>query len=79
MNIKRRFEALKCSKCYLWDYAEAFCGDNYCNPIDESTKLPTMRDKYHAAILMQRKFRPILDKLVRKALNISNTDMDMIQ
>ncbi|KAE9546470.1 hypothetical protein FO519_010318 [Halicephalobus sp. NKZ332] len=53
---------------------EAFCGDNYCNPVDEDTGLPFIRDSHHAAILLQRKFRPILDNLAKKALKIPNTD-----
>ncbi|KAE9546975.1 hypothetical protein FO519_009813, partial [Halicephalobus sp. NKZ332] len=73
-NIRKRFDALHCSKCHFWDYSEAFCGDNYCNAIDENTELPFMRENHHVGILMQRKFRPFLDKLVKKALNITNVD-----
>ncbi|KAE9546696.1 hypothetical protein FO519_010092, partial [Halicephalobus sp. NKZ332] len=50
------------------------CGDNYCNPIDSDTELPLLRDYGHVNILGLRRFRPLLDKLARKALNLTCND-----
>ncbi|KAE9546675.1 hypothetical protein FO519_010113 [Halicephalobus sp. NKZ332] len=69
-----RVAALDCPKCYWWDYQEALCGDNYCDPIDPDTGLPLMRDFGHVSVLGMKKFIPILDKLTRKALNLTVYD-----
>ncbi|KAE9546279.1 hypothetical protein FO519_010509, partial [Halicephalobus sp. NKZ332] len=50
------------------------CGDNYCNPIDSDTELPLLRDYGHVNILGLRRVRPLLDKLARKALNLTCND-----
>ncbi|KAE9546590.1 hypothetical protein FO519_010198, partial [Halicephalobus sp. NKZ332] len=51
----KRVEAINCPKCIFWDYQDALCGDNYCNPIDSDTELPLLRDYGHVNILGLRR------------------------
>ena len=69
-----RMEAIDCPKCIFWDYQEALCDKNYCNPIDPDIGLPLMMDFDHLALIGVRKLRPILDKLARRALNLTLND-----
>ena len=69
-----RMEAIDCPKCIFWDYQEALCDKHYCNPIDPDVGLPLVRDFDHVTLLGVRKYRPILDKLARKALNLTHND-----
>ncbi|KAE9546762.1 hypothetical protein FO519_010026 [Halicephalobus sp. NKZ332] len=69
-----RMKAISCPKCIFWDYQDALCESNYCNPIDPDTGLPVMRDFDHVNILGLRRLKPVLDKLVRKAFNITCND-----